>query len=67
MPTLRLKSLHPEPLIASDGHPYIQLTGLGEDGAVYVYTPTGKWSPISMELESTEDRAAASDIKVVPN
>lgn len=65
MSTIRLKSLHPEPLIASDGHQYIQLTGLGEDGGVYVYTPTGKWSAISMEVESVEDRAALSGIKVV--
>lgn len=65
MATIRLKSLHPEPLIASDGHPYIQLTGLGEDGAVYVYTPTGKWSAISMEIESTEERAKANGIEIV--
>lgn len=65
MATLRLKSLHPEPLIASDGHSYIQLTGLGEDGAVYVYTPNQKWMPISMEIESTEDRAKQSGIEIV--
>ena len=65
MATIRLKSLHPEPLIASDGHPYIQLTGLGEDGCVYVYTPTGKWSAISMEIQTVDDQAKAIGIEIV--
>jgi hypothetical protein len=65
MATLRLKHFTSEPLIASDGNQYLQLTGLGEDGAIYVYTANQKWQAISMELVSVEERAAASGIKVV--
>lgn len=65
MAFVKLKQLSAEPLIASDGNPYIQLTGLGEDGCVYVYTPTGRWSPISMEIQTVDDQAKATGIEIV--
>lgn len=65
MATIRLKHFTSEPLIASDGNNYLQLTGLGEDGAIYVYTPNQKWTPISMEITSIEEKAAAAGIEIV--
>lgn len=65
MATLRLVNLYPEPMInPSDGKTYIQLTGLDAEGAVWTLGPQG-WIAVSMEIMSTENRAAAAGIEIV--
>jgi hypothetical protein len=65
MPTIALKELYQAVLPNEKGDMYIQLTGLAVDGSVWTMGNRGKWVPLSMEIESTEERAAAAGIKVV--
>lgn len=63
--TIKLKALYPLALPNDKGELYIQLTGLAEDGSVWTMGSAGKWVPLSMEIESVEDRARQSGIQVV--
>lgn len=62
---IKLKSLFPLVLPNAKGDMYIQLTGLAEDGSVWTMGQVGKWVPLSMEIESVEDRARQNGIQVV--
>lgn len=64
--SIKLKQLLTNPMPDPEGVFFLQLTGLTENGEVFAYNSTnGRWFPLSMEVESLDERAKKSGLEIV--